>query len=87
KNAYATPLVYTDDALLSGYISQKNEELLNSSATIRVTGIGGGRVISLADNPNFRAFWFGTNKLFANAVFFGKTIRSQAVDGPPAVKQ
>ena len=23
-------------------------------------------------NPNFRAFWFGTNKLFANFLFFGQ---------------
>jgi hypothetical protein len=26
------------------------------------------------NNPNFRAFWFGTNKLFANSLFFGAVI-------------
>ena len=25
----------------------------------------------MADNPNFRAFWYGTDRLFTNAVFFG----------------
>jgi hypothetical protein len=24
------------------------------------------------DNPNFRAFWWGSNGLFLNAVFFGR---------------
>jgi len=26
--------------------------------------------IRLADDPNFRAFWYGTNKLFLNGLFF-----------------
>ena len=33
-----------------------------------------GRVVSMTDNPNFRAFWWGTNKLFLNALFFGNQI-------------
>jgi hypothetical protein len=24
------------------------------------------------DNPNFRGYWLGTNRLFLNAVFFGE---------------
>jgi len=32
-------------------------------------------VISLYDNTNFRAYWYGTNKVFMNAVFFGQIIR------------
>lgn len=72
----ATPLKYTDDALLSGYISANNLKTLNKSASILVGGVGRGRVIGFVDNTNFRAFWYGTNKLFANAVFFGHTINS-----------
>ena len=70
----APPLKYTDAALLSGYISQANLQTLNNSASILVGGVGQGRVIGFVDNTNFRAFWYGTNKLFANAVFFGHTI-------------
>ena len=33
-----------------------------------------GKIISISDNPNFRAFWYGTNKIFLNALFFGKSI-------------
>ena len=75
----ATPLKYTDNALLSGYISSSNLTTLNNSASILVGGYGRGRVIGFVDNTNFRAFWYGTNKLFANAVFFGHTIDSNGL--------
>lgn len=80
KNAYAAPLVYTNDPLISGYCSQENIEKARNSAAIVVSGTGRGRVILMADNPNFRAFWYGTNKLFANAIFFGQTISRGAVE-------
>ena len=34
--------------------------------------MGRGSVILFADNPNFRAYFFGTNKLFMNSLFFSK---------------
>jgi hypothetical protein len=34
----------------------------------------------LVDNPNFRAVWFGTNKLFLNSVFFGQIIKAGTAD-------
>jgi hypothetical protein len=74
ENPYATPLYYTDEPLASGYISDENLEKLSGTAAIVVSDMGSGRVISMIDNPNFRAFWFGTNKLFMNAIFFGQTI-------------
>lgn len=74
KNPYATPLYYTDEPLASGYISDENMEKLKGTAAIVVSGLGSGKVISMTDNPNFRAFWYGTNKLFMNAIFFGQTI-------------
>lgn len=73
-NPYATPLRYTENPLASGYISDENLDDLKGTAAIIVTDFGRGRVISMTDNPNFRAFWFGTNKLFINAIFFGQTI-------------
>lgn len=74
ENPYATPLYYTDEPLASGYISDENLEKIKGTAAIVVSRLGGGRVISMTDNPNFRAFWYGTNKLFMNAIFFGQTI-------------
>jgi len=36
-------------------------------------------VILFADDPNFRGTWFGTNKLFLNALFFGSLITIPAI--------
>jgi len=74
ENPYATPLYYTEEPLASGYVSDDNLEQLKGTAAIIVSDIGDGKVISMVDNPNFRAFWYGTNKLFMNAIFFGQTI-------------
>ena len=74
ENPYATPLRYGPQSLLSGYSPRGMEQDLAGSAAIVVSGNRGGRTISFADNPNFRAFWYGTNRLFLNALFFGHTI-------------
>ena len=74
KNPFATPVAYTDKPLLAGYITHENERLLAGSAAITCAAFGQGQVISFSDNPNFRAFWFGTSKLFMNAIYFGNTI-------------
>jgi len=34
-----------------------------------------GRVITFYNNPVFRAYWWGTNKMVANALFFNKAMR------------
>ena len=87
-NAYATPAVYTDKPLLSGYIKDENLELIRNSAAVVVSAVGRGRTICLVDNPNFRAFWYGTNRIFANSIFFGSAISRYATEKasglPPA---
>ena len=80
KNVYATPLRYTAAPLLSGYSPRGFAESAAGSAAIIVSGTGGGRTIAFASNPNFRAFWYGTNRLFMNAIMFGNTISGSAVE-------
>ncbi|SDL30329.1 Zinc carboxypeptidase [Catalinimonas alkaloidigena] len=75
-NATHLPLRYTAQPLLSGYVTAPNLNELRNTPAVVVSPQGRGRVIAFADNPNFRAFWYGTNKLFANALFFGATLRS-----------
>ena len=74
KNPYATPFYYKDKPLQSGWISKENYDAVKNSAAVVVSAVGSGRVISIADNPNFRAFWLGSSKLFMNAIFFGRLI-------------
>ncbi len=70
--SYNNPIKYTNNPLLSGYISKPNLEVLKNTVPFQVKRLGRGRVIVFTDNTNFRAFWYGTNKLLMNAVFFGK---------------
>ncbi|RMG22926.1 MAG: zinc carboxypeptidase, partial [Bacteroidetes bacterium] len=69
---YHNPILYTQAPLQSGYISAPNLKALAGSSALVPGRYGRGRVICLVDNPNFRAFWYGTNKLFMNALFFGR---------------
>lgn len=63
--------VYDADPLVSGYVSQQRLKQAPGSAAIVARSHGAGSVILFMDNPNFRAFWYGTNGLFLNTVFFG----------------
>ncbi|RNC89481.1 MAG: zinc carboxypeptidase [Allomuricauda sp.] len=72
KDSYNNPIQYTNDPLQSGYISEENEALIKNSVPFKVKRMGKGRVILFTDNTNFRAFWYGTNKLLMNAIFFGQ---------------
>ncbi len=74
SNPYLNPVKYTKDPLLAGYISPQNLSTLSGSAAVQVSSLGRGNIIMLVDNPNFRAFWWGTNKLFANSIFFGSVM-------------
>lgn len=80
ENRYAAPLIYTSEPLLSGYVSEQNLRTLANTAAIVVGRQGSGRVIAMTDNPNFRAYWFGTTRLFMNAVFFGHTVNALATE-------
>jgi len=71
SNPYQTPVIYETDPLLSGYISNRNLETLAETPSVHISSMGRGHIICMTDNPNFRAFWWGTNKLFMNALFFG----------------
>lgn len=75
KNEYATVAKYSANPHIDGFITDKNmDEFLKPSASLIVSPVGSGRVILFADNPNFRGSWYGTNRLFLNALFLGNKI-------------
>ena len=75
KNAYATPLLYAESPLISGYMSEENLELAAGSAGILVDPKGEGAIVLSLDIPAFRAHWWGTQKLLLNTIFFGSLIK------------
>ena len=71
KKSYNNPIQYTSNPLLSGYISKENAKIIKNTVPFKAQKLGSGKVIVFTDNTNFRAFWFGTNKLLMNTIFFG----------------
>ena len=69
---YKNAMQYTKNPLLSGYISKENLKAISETLPFKSSNLGIGKVIVFTDNTNFRAFWYGTNKLLTNAIFFGK---------------
>jgi hypothetical protein len=78
RDLYATPVVYAGSLLVSGYISKEHQKVLGNSAAVVVSGLGSGRVVQITDNPSFRGFWLGSERVLLNAIFFGQIIRSPA---------
>ena len=75
KSHYSSVAIYSKNPHIDGYVSKKNmENNLKGAASLIVSDSGFGRVVLFADNPNFRGTWYGTNKLFLNAIFFGANI-------------
>ncbi|WP_204346547.1 M14 family metallopeptidase [Psychroserpens algicola] len=70
KQSYNNPIRYSKNPLLSGYISKPNLDSLALTVPYASKRLGQGRVVAFTDNTNFRAFWYGTNKLLMNAIFF-----------------
>ena len=80
ENPYGTVISYTRDPVLSGYVSEANVQKLASTPALIAERSGRGSVILFADNPNFRGYWYGTNKLFLNALFFSTLFDAPARD-------
>ena len=74
SDPYVSPLHYTEKPLLSGFLSEKNESLLRNTPSVFAKKYKSGAVFVFADDLNFRSYYFGTSKLFMNAVFFGECL-------------
>ncbi|ALW86127.1 hypothetical protein AUC43_14110 [Hymenobacter sedentarius] len=83
RNPYATVAQYTAKPLVSGYVSQANLRQISNSAAVVVSKAGAGRVVLFADDPNFRHYWHGTSRLFANALLLGPLLNLP--EGPAAI--
>jgi hypothetical protein len=74
KNPYSAPLSYLNEPYLSGCISPQNLAYLAQTPAAIVLPCEKGKVILFADDMNFRMYWYGTTKLFMNAILFGNLI-------------
>lgn len=72
KNPYATVVEIPENALESGFASEDNQARLAGKANVVAERMGQGSVILFANNPNFRAYFYGSNKMFLNGLYFSK---------------
>ena len=79
-NPFGVVIAYTDDPVYSGFVSDENREALAGTPSLIAERSGAGSIILFADNPNFRGYWYGTNKLFLNAVFFSRVFEAPEED-------
>jgi hypothetical protein len=78
KGSYSNPIAFTSSPLISGYISKQNYAKVKEASVAGVTAVGRGRVVGFTENLSFRAFWFGTNKLLMNAIYYGPLMNEAA---------
>ncbi|MDR0962632.1 MAG: peptidase M14 [Mediterranea sp.] len=74
KERTNTPLSYLPKPYLSGFISQANLKRMGGAPAVAIQSCGKGRVIVFADDPNYRMYWYGTTRMFMNAVLFGQLL-------------
>jgi hypothetical protein len=55
-------------------MSEENRERLADTPALSATRHKAGAVVRMADDYLFRGYWLGTERLFANALFFGSII-------------
>lgn len=70
SNLPAVKAAYAAEPLRGGYAADELQQAIAHTASHMVVTKGRGKLILLVDNPNFRGYWYGTEKLIANAVFF-----------------
>ena len=73
---YMSPVYYKKKPLLSGCITAKNLEILAETPSV----LASQKVIYFADNPCFRAHWFGSMRLLLNSFFFRELMPAQKIE-------
>ncbi|WP_255833640.1 M14 family zinc carboxypeptidase [Kordiimonas sp. SCSIO 12603] len=87
NDPYAQVAVYTDAPLVSGYASDKRIKELKGSPMMTAERFGRGTIVLFADNPNFRATYYGSEKLFLNAIFFSSAFNRSFADDEEAAME
>lgn len=74
ENLFTTPLRYTEKALISGYIGEQRLTEMSNQPAVIAERHDKGLIVRFANNPLFRGFWRGTERLWVNALYFGPLV-------------
>ena len=75
-NPYATPVRYTASPLLAGFIGPDRLEAIQGQAAVIAQKHDRGLVVHFANNPLFRGYWRGTERMYINALYFGQVVEA-----------
>jgi hypothetical protein len=81
ENPVATVARYHESPLLAGYASERRQREIGGSPMLIAERLGGGTVVLMTDNPNFRGVYLGTNKLLMNSLFFSELFSAPSAPG------
>ena len=66
---YNTPLQVSEQVRAAGFVSDYWFKKLQHAPLVVAEKSGRGTLIKFGFNPNFRAFWYGTQRWIINAIF------------------
>ena len=67
-------LRFADEPYRSGYLTQHNLERFAGSPAAATVRLGKGSVVYFLEEVNYRSYWFCTNHLLTNAIYFGNLL-------------
>jgi hypothetical protein len=76
ENAYSTPARYAKQPLLAGYVGAERMLEFAGGPALIAEKRGKGLVVSFANDPLFRGYWRGSERLFYNTLFFGQVVQA-----------
>ncbi|SKB67946.1 Zinc carboxypeptidase [Parapedobacter luteus] len=68
---FSTVAQFDSEPWVNGYISKHNLDRFRDKAYILASSAGQGNVILFSDDPTYRKYWHGTDRLVINSIFFG----------------
>lgn len=81
--AFARVASFAENPKVAGYMSDAVADHLQGAAAILIQRRGRGRLIAFSDNMLFRAFWLGSARVYANAVYYGGVTDAPLKMRPP----
>ena len=74
ENPFGTPVRYAEKPLVSGYIGEQRLLEMSGQPAVIAERHGKGLIVRFANNPIFRGFWRGTERLWVNSLYFGSLV-------------
>jgi len=73
-NPFAAPVHYGEKPLMSGYVGEQRLAEMSGKPAVIAERHGKGLVVRFANNPIFRGYWRGTERLWVNSLYFGPLV-------------